>query len=54
MGGFDRLYSRFYECDLAAGRLTRDQAKELIKYFFNKFYARTQDRANGKNFYFGG
>lgn len=54
MGGFDRLYSRFYEGDLAAGRLTRDQAKELIKYFFNKFYARTQDRANGKNFYFGG
>ena len=54
MGGFDRLYGRFYENDLAAGRLTRDQAKELIKYFFNKFYARTQDKANGKNFYFGG
>lgn len=54
MGGFDRLYGRFYEGDLAAGRLTRDQAKELIKYFFNKFYARTQDKANGKNFYFGG
>ena len=54
MGGFDRLYGRFYESDLAAGRLTRDQAKELIKYFFNKFYARTQDKANGKNFYFGG
>ena len=54
MGGFDRLYGRFYENDLAVGRLTRDQAKELIKYFFNKFYARTQDKANGKNFYFGG
>lgn len=54
MGGFDRLYGRFYENDLTAGRLTRDQAKELIKYFFNKFYARTQDKANGKNFYFGG
>ncbi len=54
MGGFDRLYNRFYENDLAAGRLTRDRAKELIKYFFNKFYARTQDKANGKNFYFGG
>ena len=54
MGGFDRLYNRFYENDLAAGRLTRNQAKELIKYFFNKFYARTQDKANGKNFYFGG
>lgn len=54
MGGFDRLYGRFYKNDLTAGRLTRDQAKELIKYFFNKFYARTQDKANGKNFYFGG
>ena len=54
MGGFDRLYGRFYKADLAAGRLTRAQARELIKYFFNKFYARTQDRANGKNFYFGG
>lgn len=54
MGGLDRLYGRFYEADLAAGRLTRDQAKELIKFFFNKFYARTEDRANGKNFYFGG
>ena len=54
MGGFDRLYGRFYENDLAAGRLTRGRAKELIKYFFNKFYARTQDKANGKNFYFGG
>lgn len=54
MGGFDRLYGRFYEADRAARRLSRMQAKELIKFFFNKFYARTEDRANGKNFYFGG
>jgi formate C-acetyltransferase len=54
MGGFDRLYLKFYRDDLASGRLTRDQAKELLKFFWIKFYAQTQGRQFGKNFYFGG
>ncbi len=54
MGGFDRLYWPYYSADLAAGRLNREQAKELIKYFWTKFFAHTRGVANGKNFYFGG
>ena len=54
MGHFDRLYYPYYQADLAAGRLTRPQARELIKFFWTKFYAHTQGRANGKNFVFGG
>ena len=42
MGRFDQLYHGFYANDLKAGRLTRDQAKELLKYFWVKFFARTQ------------
>ena len=54
MGHFDRLFLPYFNADLAAGRLTRDQAKELIKFFWYKYYAHTQGRANGKNFAFGG
>jgi pyruvate formate-lyase/glycerol dehydratase family glycyl radical enzyme len=54
MGHFDRLYLPYYRADLAAGRLTRGQAKELIQFFWYKFYAHTQGCANGKNFAFGG
>lgn len=54
MGGFDNLYLSAFRADLDAGRLTRDQAKELIKFFWIKFFAFTQGVANGKNFYFGG
>ncbi len=54
MGHFDRLYYRFYRADLESGRLTREQAKELIKYFFIKFFARTDGLQYGKNFVFGG
>ncbi len=53
MGRFDRLYIDFYRRDLAAGRLTRDEAKELIKYFWIAFYARHQGKRFGKNFCFG-
>ncbi len=53
MGRFDQLYNRFYLDDLRAGRLTRDEAKELLKFFWIKFYARTQGKAFGKNFLFG-
>ena len=53
MGRFDVLYNRFYTEDLAAGRLTRDQAKELLKYFWVKFFAKTQGKLYGKPFLFG-
>ncbi len=54
MGHFDRVFFPYYQADLAAGRLTRAQAKELIKFFWYKYYAHTQGSANGKNFAFGG
>ena len=53
MGRFDLLYNDFYLNDLKAGRLDRDQAKELLKYFWVKFFAKTQGRAFGKPFLFG-
>ena len=53
MGRFDELYIDFYRNDLAAGRLTRESAKELIKYFWITFYARYQGKRFGKNFCFG-
>lgn len=52
MGSFDRLFLPFYRADLAAGRLNREQAKELLKFFWTKFYAQRQ--SIGKNFCFGG
>ena len=54
MGGFDRLFLPFYRADIASGKLDREQAKELIKFFWIKFFAHTRGVANGKNFYFGG
>ena len=53
MGWFDRLYVDYYRRDLAAGRLTRESAKELIKYFWMAFYAKYQGTRFGKNFCFG-
>lgn len=53
MGRFDRLYNDFYVADLEAGRITRDEAKELLKYFWIKFFAKTQGRMYGKPFLFG-
>ncbi|MBN2643583.1 MAG: hypothetical protein JXR78_18165 [Victivallales bacterium] len=53
MGRFDLLYNDLYLADLKAGRLTRDQAKELLKYFFIKFYAKTLGKRFGKPFLFG-
>ena len=53
MGRFDQLYYGFYANDLKAGRLTRDQAKELLKYFWIKFYAKTRGKLYGKPFLFG-
>lgn len=53
MGCFDALYIDFYRADLAEGRLTRESAKELIKFFMTAFYARYQGKRFGKNFCFG-
>jgi len=53
-GHFDRTFYPYYRADLDAGRLTREQAKELIKFFWFKHHARTQGRDNGKNFVFAG
>ena len=53
MGRFDELYIDFYRNDIAAGRLTRESAKELIKHFWITFYARYQGKRFGKNFCFG-
>jgi len=53
MGRFDQLYNRFLVGDMQAGRLTREQAKELLKYFWVKFFARTQGKMFGKPFLFG-
>jgi pyruvate formate-lyase/glycerol dehydratase family glycyl radical enzyme len=54
MGQFDRTLYPYYRADIDSGRLTRDQAKELIKFFWFKFYSRTRGHENGKNFVFGG
>ncbi len=54
MGHFDRIFYPYYTADIASGRLTREQAKELIKFYWYKFFAHTQGRENGKNFAFAG
>ncbi len=54
MGSFELNFGPFYEADLAAGRITEEDARELISYFWMKFYANTRGSGNGKNFYFGG
>lgn len=51
-GLFDRQFIRFYRHDLEHGILNREQAKELLKFFWTKFYA--QMHPNGKNICFGG
>ena len=53
MGRFDLLYNNFFVNDLKDGRLTRDQAKELLKYFWIKFFAKHQGKHYGKPFLYG-
>lgn len=53
MGRFDLLYHDFYQADPATGRLDRDGAKELLKYFWIKFFAKSQGKRFGKPFLFG-
>ena len=54
MGQFDRILYPYYMADNDAGRITREQAKELIKFYWIKWYSRTRGARNGKNFVFGG
>lgn len=51
-GRFDQLYMPFLRHDLEEGILTREDAKELLKFYWTKFYA--QMFPAGKNFCFGG
>ena len=53
-GSFERNFGRFYEDDLQKGRLSRENAEELIRFYWMKYFAKTLGKANGKNFYFGG
>jgi len=53
MGRFDLLYNDLFLSDLEMGNLDRDEAKELLKYFWIKFFAKTQGRRFGKPFLYG-
>ncbi len=54
MGHFDRTFYPYFKADIDAGRLTTVQARELIKFLWYKYYARTRGKHNGKNFVFAG
>ncbi|MBC8229907.1 hypothetical protein H8E77_10205 [bacterium] len=54
MGHFDRIFYPYYRADIDFGRLTREQAKELIKFLWFKYHSRTRGSGNGKNFVFAG
>ncbi len=51
-GIFDHLYINYYRNDLKNGRLTRNQAKELIAFYFDKYSA--QHWGAGHNICLGG
>lgn len=53
MGRFDQLLNDFYVRDLQAAHLTREHAKELLKTFWVRFFAKTQGKMYGKPFLFG-
>ncbi len=54
MGQFDRALYPFYRADIESGAIDGTQAKELIKFYWMKWYSRTRGERNGKNFVFGG
>jgi len=39
LGRLDTLYLPFYKADLASGRFTKKQMKEILQYFLYRFYA---------------
>ena len=51
-GLFDRLFLKFYEGDVAAGRETRASAKRLIADYYTRLHS--QQHPNNKNIAFGG
>ena len=54
LGRFDQLFYPYYLADLEAGQVTREQAKELFKFYWMKSYARTRGIENGAHFCMGG
>ena len=54
MGHFDRTVYKYYRADIDSGKITPEHAKELIKFFWFKWYSRTEGKTNGKNFVFAG
>ena len=54
MGLFDRQYRPFYEADIASGRLTEDEAEELLCIYFARFHAESRGKLMGTPFCFGG
>jgi formate C-acetyltransferase len=54
LGRFDLMFYPYYRADMAAGRLTCEQAKELFKYYWMKSVARTRGVGNGAHFCLGG
>jgi len=55
LGHFDRMLLPYYQNDIDAGRLTREQAKELLKFFWCKYHARMRGKGDSaRNFLFGG
>lgn len=54
MGSFELNFGPYYEADIREGRITGEDARELIRFFWMKFFANTRGSGNGKNFYFGG
>lgn len=39
VGGLDRLFYPYYKKDLESGRFTESQLRELLRYYFYKFYS---------------
>jgi len=55
LGHFDRMLFPYYQDDVDSGRITREQAKELIKFFWFKYHARMRGRGDSaRNFTFCG
>ena len=53
MGRFDKLFNSYYENDIANKIITKEKAAELLKYYFFKFFAKSQGLRFGKPFTFG-
>ena len=55
LGHFDRMLFPYYQNDIESGKCTKDQVKELLKYFWFKYQARRQGTGDSaRNFTLGG